>query len=137
MRASVLREDLRLGSPRAFLTLVTQSVVCGQHHTVVQRLARWLLMMHDHVESDELQLTHELIAAIMGVRRAGVTTAAGALKKAGLIKASRERVTILDCRGLEANVCECYAIIREEFDRLHANQISSKESALKGSYQRI
>lgn len=138
MRASVLREELRLGSPlqllllrytRAFLSLITQSVVCGQHHTVGQRLARWLLMMHDFVGSDELRLTHELVACMMGVRRAGVTGAAGGLKGAGLIKSSRGRITILDRRGLEAEACECYAIIREEFDRLHARQISAKELA--------
>ena len=138
MRASVLRDELRLGSPlqllllrftRAFLALVTQSVVCGQHHTVDQRLARWLLMMHDYVDSNELELTHELIASMMGVRRAGVTEAAGKLKSTGLIKSSRGRITILDRQGLEARVCECYAIIREEFDRLHAGQISAKEIA--------
>lgn len=135
MKTSVLREELRLGSPlqllllrytRAFLALVTQSVVCGQHHTLDQRLARWLLMMLDHVESDELQLTHELIAAMMGVRRAGVTEAAGALKSAGLIKSSRGRITILGRQGLEAKACECYEIIREEYGQLHAGQTSTK-----------
>lgn len=138
MRPSVLREELHLGSPlqllllrytQSFLALVTQSVVCSQHHTVNQRLARWLLMMHDYVESNELQLTHELIAGMMGVRRAGVSTAVGGLKGAGLIKTSRGRITILDRRGLEACSCECYAIIREEFNSLHAGQISAKESA--------
>lgn len=138
MRASALREELRLGSPlqmlllrytRAFLALITQSVVCGQHHTVEQRFARWLLMMHDYVGSNELQLTHELIAGMMGVRRAGVTEAAGRLKAEGLIKSARGRITILDRQGLEAAACECYAIIREEFDRLHARQISAKELA--------
>jgi CRP-like cAMP-binding protein len=135
MRASALREELRLGSPlqmlllrytRAFLLLITQSVACGQHHTIDQRLARWLLMMHDYVGSNELQLTHELIAAMMGVRRAGVMGGAGKLKDAGLIKSTRGRITILDRQGLEAGTCECYKIIREEFDRLHAGQISAK-----------
>jgi CRP-like cAMP-binding protein len=138
MRASALREELRLGSPlqplllrytRAFLALVTQSVVCGQHHTVGRRFARWLLMVYDHVGPGELRLTHELIAAIMGVRRPGVTEAAGALKGEGLIKYRRGRITILDRRGLEARACECYAIIRDEYGRLHANQIPSEESA--------
>jgi CRP-like cAMP-binding protein len=136
MRTSVLREELRVGSPlqlmllrytRAFITLITQSVVCGQHHTVDQRLTRWLLMMQDYVQSNDLQLTHEMIAGMMGVRRAGVTEAAGALKGAGLIKSSRGRITILDRQGLEAKACECYAIIREEYQRLHARQTSAKE----------
>jgi len=131
MKASVLREELRVGSPlqllllrytKSFLALVTQSVACSQHHSLEQRFARWLLMMHDYSNSDALKLTHEMIAGMIGTRRAGVTMAALALKDRKLIDTSRGQVTILDRSGLEAVACECYRIIRKEFANLHASQ---------------
>ena len=131
MNASVLRHELRVGSPlqllllrytKSFLALVTQSVACSQHHSLEQRFARWLLMMHDYSDSNALKLTHEMIAGMIGTRRAGVTLAALALKDRKLIETARGQVTILDRSGLEAVACECYSIIRDEFSRLHASQ---------------
>ena len=134
MKASVLRDEIRLGSSlqllllrytRSFIALMSQSVVCSQHHSLDQRFARWLLMMHDYSESDTLNLTHEMVAGMIGTRRAGVTMAALALREKNLVSASRGRITILDRPGLEAAACECYSIIREEFARLHASQVIS------------
>lgn len=138
MKASVLREELRVGSPlqllllrytKSFLALVTQSVACSQHHSLEQRFARWLLMMHDYSDSNALKLTHEMIAGMIGTRRAGVTMAALALKDRKLIDTSRGQVTILDRPGLEAVACECYRIIRKEFSSLHASSRSPNPRA--------
>jgi CRP-like cAMP-binding protein len=131
MKASVLRQELKLGGSlqvlllnytRSFLFLVTQSVVCSQNHSIDQRLSRWLLMMHDCAQTNQLALTHELIAAMLGSRRAGVTEALGELRAAGLVETGRGLVTILDREGLEATACECYRIVREQFDRLYSSQ---------------
>lgn len=131
MKASILREELRVGSSlqllllrytRSFIALISQSVGCSQHHSLEQRYARWLLMMHDYSDSDRLYLTHEMVSGMIGTRRAGVTLASLALKERKLIEAGRGWVKILDRKGLEATTCECYAIIREEFSRLHDSQ---------------
>lgn len=90
---------------------VAQTAACNGAHEVVQRLARWLLMVHDRSDGDTLNLTHELISLMLGVTRPGVTIAAGALQKAGLIQYSRGRLSIVDRAGLEAMACECYAIV--------------------------
>lgn len=90
---------------------VVQTSACNTAHEVVQRLARWLLMVHDRTEGDTLYLTHELIALMLGVTRPGVTIAAGALQKSGLVQYTRGRLTIVDRPGLEAAACECYGII--------------------------
>ena len=132
MKASVLTSELKIGSPlqmrllrytRSFIALVSQSVACSQHHLLEQRFARWLLMMRDHSDSDTLKLTHEMIASMIGTRRAGVTMAALALRDRGLIEHSRGLVTILDRPGLESASCECYEIIRSEFEQLHSSQL--------------
>lgn len=134
MKASVLREELRLGSPlqmlllrytRSLLMLISQSVACSQHHSLEQRFARWILMMHDYSESDRLLLTHEMVASMIGTRRAGVTIASLALKERKLIDAGRGWVNIQDRPGLEAAACECYPLIREEFTRLHNSQLAA------------
>lgn len=131
MKASVLREEIRVGSSlqlmllrytRAFLALMSQSVVCSQHHPLDQRFARWLLMMLDYSDSDTLNLTHEMVAGMIGTRRAGVTVAALALREKGLVSAARGRITVLDREGLETAACECYSIIRDEFSRLQTTQ---------------
>ena len=131
MKASVLREELRVDSPlqllllrytRSFIALISQSVGCSQHHSLEQRFARWLLMMHDYSDSDTLKLTHEMVASVIGTRRAGVTMAALALKERHVIDTGRGFVTILDRPRLESISCECYAIIRDEFSRLHDSQ---------------
>jgi CRP-like cAMP-binding protein len=97
---------------------MAQTAVCNRHHTLDQQLCRWLLLSLDRLPSDELVMTQELIANMLGVRREGVTEAAGNLQKSGLIKYSRGHITVLDRAGLEERVCECYAVVRREFERL-------------------
>ena len=103
---------------QAFLSQVFQNAACNAHHPIVERCARWLLLMHDRVRSSHLALTHELLAYMLGVRRAGVTEAAGELQSAGYIRYSRGRVEILDRAGLESAACECYGIMRRVYDEL-------------------
>jgi CRP-like cAMP-binding protein len=131
MKASKLREELRLGNSlhilllrytRAFLALITQSVICSQKHSVEQRLARWLLIMLDYVETNKLKLTHELISGMLGARRAGVTTAIGSMRDAGYIKTSRGIIDVVNRKGLEPIACECYEVIRAEFNLLYNSQ---------------
>lgn len=132
MAASVLTEALRIGCPiqvrllrytRSFLALLTQSVICSQHHSLEARFARWLLMMRDYSESDTLQLTHEMVAGMIGTRRAGVSMATRALRERGLIISSRGIIEIVNGEALEQTACECYALIREEFEQLHSSQL--------------
>jgi CRP-like cAMP-binding protein len=98
--------------------LSAQSVACNRLHPVEERLARWLLMTHDRVIGNDLNLTQEILAEMLGVRRASVTTAAGTLQRAGLIAYRRGKVTVLDRPGLEAAACECYRVVRNEYGRL-------------------
>jgi CRP-like cAMP-binding protein len=109
---------LLLRYTQALLTQMAQTAVCNRHHTVDQQLCRWLLLSLDRLSSNELAMTQELIANMLGVRREGVTEAAGNLQRAGLIHYSRGRITVLDRPGLEARVCECYQVVKKEFDRL-------------------
>lgn len=102
----------------AFLTQVTQSVACNTFHSVEQRCCRWLLMTHDRVQTDQFRLTHDLLAQMLGVRRASVTVAARKLQKAGLIRYIHGKITVLDRAGLESASCECYRVVRADFDRL-------------------
>jgi CRP-like cAMP-binding protein len=102
----------------ALISQMSQTAVCNRHHTVDQQLCRWLLLSLDRLESNDLLMTQELIADMLGVRREGVTEAAGNLQKAGLINYSRGRITVLDRPGLEKRVCECYETVRKEFARL-------------------
>jgi Mn-dependent DtxR family transcriptional regulator len=97
---------------------MAQTAVCNRHHSVDQQLCRWLLLSLDRLQSDELTMTQELIANMLGVRREGVTEAAGNLQNAGLIRYSRGRITVLDRAKLEERVCECYAVVKKEFSRL-------------------
>ncbi len=105
---------------QALLSQIAQSAACNPVHSIDQRCARWLLMTHDRVGggADPFPLTHEFLAAMLGVRRAGVTESAGRLQKAGLIRYTHGKMTIIDRPGLEAAACECYGVIRREFDRL-------------------
>jgi CRP-like cAMP-binding protein len=114
---------LLLRYTQALLTQMAQTAVCNRHHTVDQQLCRWLLLSLDRLPSNELTMTQELIANMLGVRREGVTEAAGNLQRAGLIHYSRGRITVLDRPGLEARVCECYLVVKKEFDRLLPNTI--------------
>jgi CRP-like cAMP-binding protein len=103
---------------QALLTQMSQTAVCNRHHSVDQQLCRWLLLSLDRLPSNELTMTQELIANMLGVRREGVTEAAGKLQHAGLIHYNRGKITVVDRPGLEARVCECYQVVKKEFDRL-------------------
>lgn len=103
---------------QALLTQMSQTAVCNRLHSVEQQLCRCLLLSHDRLESDELVMTQELIASMLGVRREGVSVAANRLQRAGLIRYKRGHITILDRPGLEAKVCECYQVVKTECDRL-------------------
>src|SRR5919202_286901 len=127
MPAPVFRREVRASSPlhdllhrytQAYINQVVQVMVCNRVHSIAQRCARWLLMTHDRVDSDQFALTQQFLAQMLGVRRASVGTVAGRLQKAGLIHYSRGVITILDRPGLEAAACECYGIIAAEYDRL-------------------
>ncbi|MBW8073053.1 MAG: helix-turn-helix domain-containing protein [Ferrovum sp.] len=111
-------QRLLLRYTQALLTQMAQTAVCNRHHSLDQQFCRWLLLSLDRLPSNELIMTQELIAAMLGVRREGVTEAAGNVQRAGLIKYSRGCITILDREGLEKRVCECYAVVKKEFDRL-------------------
>jgi CRP-like cAMP-binding protein len=111
-------QHLLLRYTQALLTQMAQTAVCNRHHSVDQQLCRWLLMSLDRLPSNSLTMTQELIANMLGVRREGVTEAAGKLQDIGLIHYSRGRITVLDRPGLEAKACECYQVVKSEFDRL-------------------
>ena len=117
IRAAELQQVL-LRYTQALLTQMAQTAVCNRHHSVDQQLCRWLLLSFDRLPSNELTMTQEMIAGLLGVRREGVTEAAGKLQKAGVIRYKRGRITVTDRPGLEARSCECYAVVKKEFDRL-------------------
>ena len=130
LRASVLQAEFGQGGElqhlllryaQALITQMAQTAVCNRHHSVEQQLCRWLLLSLDRLPRNELTMTQELIANMLGVRREGVTEAAGKLQAAGLIHYSRGKITVLDRPKLEARVCECYAVVEKEFDRLLRN----------------
>jgi CRP-like cAMP-binding protein len=110
--------QLLLRYTQALITQMAQTAVCNRHHSVEQQLCRWLLFRLDRLSTFELTITQELIANMLGVRREGVTEAAGKLQRDGLIRYSRGRITVLDRDRLEREVCECYAVVKKEFDRL-------------------
>jgi CRP-like cAMP-binding protein len=125
--ATVLKREFERGGAlqrvllrftQALITQMTQTAVCNRHHTVDQQLCRWLLLSLDRLPANELVMTQELIANMLGVRREGVTEAAGRLQADGLIEYSRGRITVLDRGHLEARACECYAVVKKEYDRL-------------------
>jgi CRP-like cAMP-binding protein len=99
-------------------TLVSQSAACNRLHPIEERAARWLLMTHDRVDADTFPITHDFLASMLGVRRPSVTVAAGILQKAGFIRYRRGHMTILERERLEEAACECYAIVREQFDSM-------------------
>ncbi len=102
----------------ALITQMAQTAVCNRHHSLDQQLCRWLLLSLDRLQGNELVMTQELIANMLGVRREGVTEGALALQKAGLIQYARGHITVLDREGLEQRTCECYAVVKKEYDRL-------------------
>jgi len=115
---------LLLRYTQALITQMAQTAVCNRHHSLDQQLCRWLLLSLDRLQSDELVMTQELIANMLGVRREGVTEAALKLQRAGLIRYSRGRISVLDRPGLEDRTCECYAVVRKEYDRLLPDQLA-------------
>jgi CRP-like cAMP-binding protein len=116
-RASAM-QHLLLRYTQALLTQMAQTAVCNRHHSLDQQLCRWLLLSLDRLTGNELVMTQQLIANMLGVRREGVTEAAGKLQDAGLIKYSRGRITVVNRKGLETRTCECYAVVKKESDRL-------------------
>lgn len=128
MKSSDLRKELRFGSPlqrllldytRAFLTVISQSVACSQHHTIEQRLARWLLTMSDYVSTREILMDQKTIAAMLGVRRVSVTEVARKFQEDALISYRRSRISVLDKSRLRKKSCECYTVIRHAYETLH------------------
>ena len=109
---------LLLRYTQALITQMAQTAVCNRHHSLDQQLCRWLLLSLDRLAGNDLVMTQELIANMLGVRREGVTEAALSLQKAGLIKYARGHITVLDRPGLEQRSCECYAVVKKEYDRL-------------------
>ena len=129
MEQSPTLRRLLLHYAHAFFNQVAQSAACAHHHSLEQRCCRWLLMTRDRMDSDEFLLTQEFLAMMLGIRsRPGVTIAAGALQRAGLIRYKRGHVTILDRPGLKMRSCECYEISKREFDRLLGSEGAAASS---------
>jgi CRP-like cAMP-binding protein len=127
IKSSIFLEEFNRAGPvmhlllrytQALITQMTQTAVCNRHHTLDQQFCRWLLLSLDRLPSNELVMTQELIANMLGVRREGVTEAALKVQKAGLIKYARGHISILDREGLEKRTCECYQVVKHEYDRL-------------------
>ncbi len=117
-------QQMVLRFTQSLMTQISQTAVCNRLHTVEQQLCRWLLLSHDRLDSDNLIMTHDLISNMLGVRREGVTLAAQKLAKRKLIKNVRGTISIIDRQGLEDAVCECYAVVNEEYNRLLGRGIS-------------
>lgn len=111
-------QRLLLRYTQALITQMSQTAACNRHHSVEQQLSRWLLLTLDRMADDELVMTQELLANLLGVRREGVTEAAGRLQQAGFIRYRRGHISVLKRSGLEAHACECYAVVRKELNRL-------------------
>lgn len=111
-------QRLLLRYTQALITQMSQTAVCNRHHSVEQQLCRWLLVTLDRIPSGELTMTQELVASMIGVRREGITEAAGKLQEAGYIRYRRGHISVLDRLGLESRVCECYGVVKREFSRL-------------------
>jgi CRP-like cAMP-binding protein len=133
LRAQAIRDEANRGGPvlhlllrytQALITQMAQTAVCNRHHSLDQQLCRWLLLSMDRLQGDELVMTQELIANMLGVRREGVTEAAQSLQQAGLIRYARGRIAVLDRPGLEHRTCECYAVVKNEYDRLLPDPIA-------------
>ena len=131
LRATFLKQEFDFSNPvihlllrytQALITQMTQTAVCNRHHSLDQQLCRWLLLSLDRLTGPNLVMTQELIANMLGVRREGVTEAAGQLQKAGLISYKRGRIKVEDRPGLEQRSCECYAVVKKEYDRLLPNK---------------
>ena len=127
LNAQSMKKEFELAGPvmhlllrytQALITQMSQTAVCNRHHSLDQQLCRWLLLSLDRLQGAELVMTQELIANMLGVRREGVTEGAVKLQDAGLIRYARGRITVMDRDGLEARTCECYSVVKREYDRL-------------------
>ena len=134
MKAKIIKDEFEKSGPvthlllrytQALITQMAQTAVCNRHHSLAQQLCRWLLISLDRLPGNELVMTQELIANMLGVRREGVTEGALKLQAAGLIKYARGRITVLDRIGLESRSCECYEVVKKEYDRLLPRQIAT------------
>ena len=133
LEAAVIKEEFKrapvlhllLRYTQALITQMSQTAVCNRHHSLDQQLCRWLLLSQDRLQGNELAMTQELIANMLGVRREGVTEGALKLQKAGLIRYARGRIVVLDRPGLEKRCCECYAVVKKEYDRLLPDKVAS------------
>ena len=134
LRAQVMKDEFDKAGPvlhlllrytQALITQMAQTAVCNRHHSLDQQLCRWLLLSLDRLQGNELVMTQELIANMLGVRREGVTEAALKLQKAGLIRYARGQITVLDRQGLEKRSCECYAVVKKEYNRLLPSKLAS------------
>jgi CRP-like cAMP-binding protein len=127
LTAQCIKNEFNRGGPvmhlllrytQALLTQIAQTAACNRHHSIDAQVCRWLLLSLDHIQGNELSMTHERIAEILGVRREGVTESAGRLQKAGVIHYGRGRILVVDRGGLEKRTCECYAVVKKEYARL-------------------
>jgi len=134
LRAPVIKEEFNRSGPvmhlllrytQALITQMAQTAVCNRHHSLDQQLCRWLLLSLDRLSGSELVMTQELIANMLGVRREGVTEAALKLQRLGLIRYARGHITVLDRAGLESRVCECYSVVKNEYDRLLPHRLAA------------
>jgi CRP-like cAMP-binding protein len=133
LKAKIMKEEFNRAGPvlhlllrytQALITQMAQTAVCNRHHTLDQQLCRWLLLSLDRLQGTRLVMTQELIANMLGVRREGVTEAALKLQHAGLISYARGHITVLDRKGLEKRSCECYLVVKKEYDRLLPNKLA-------------
>ena len=137
-----LLQNYMLRYTQALITQMSQTAACNRHHSVDQQLCRWLLLTLDRLPSNEMTMTQELIATMLGVRREGITESAGNLQRAGMISYRRGHITVLDRAGLEARACECYGVVKNEFQRmLHDGKIADSRptlgfSSLDGRFRR-
>jgi CRP-like cAMP-binding protein len=134
LKAQLMKDEFDRAGPvlhlllrytQALITQMSQTAVCNRHHSLDQQLCRWLLLSLDRLQGNELVMTQELIANMLGVRREGVTEGALKLQKAGLIRYARGHITVLDREGLETRSCECYAVVKKEYGRLLPEQLAS------------
>jgi CRP-like cAMP-binding protein len=134
LRAQSMKDEFDRAGPvlhlllrytQALITQMAQTAACNRHHTLDQQLCRWLLLSLDRLRANELAMTQELIANMLGVRREGVTEAANKLQQAGLISYARGHITVLDRAGLEKRTCECYAVVKREYDRLLPEELAT------------
>jgi CRP-like cAMP-binding protein len=134
LKAQLMKQDFEQAGPvlhlllrytQALITQMSQTAICNRRHTIDQQLCRWLLLSLDRLETNELVMTHELISNMLGVRREGVTETANKLQQAGLISYARGCITVLDRPGLELRTCECYAVVKREYDRLLPEQLAT------------